>query len=340
MTDERTERAWNTRRPLLAEAAILAAAAAYGGTFAVVQDALDDTTPIGFILLRFTVGVAVLVPAAVRAQRRWRAERPGASTGLLRAVLAFGAVGFAGYAFQNAGLEHTTTSNSAFITGLYVVFAPLIETVATRRPPATSVLVAVGGAVVGLFLLTGAQLEMTRGDALTLGCAFFFGWWIYLGGEYANRYHPVVLTVGQMAVFVALSIPVVAVQGIGTLSAQVLVAALLTGVMASALAFTLQLWGQQRVEPARAGVILMLEPVVAGIVGYAIGERLGPSGYAGAVVILAAIALAESRVWRSGAERTPVPERRARTPVTPRSAASLTGRSSRGHNGPVTEGEP
>ncbi len=42
-------------------------------------------------------------------------------------MLAFGVVGFAGYWFQNAGLERTTTSNSAFITGLFVVFTPLLE---------------------------------------------------------------------------------------------------------------------------------------------------------------------------------------------------------------------
>jgi drug/metabolite transporter (DMT)-like permease len=302
VTDERTERAWNTRRPLLAEASILVAAATYGLTFAIVQDALEDTTPVGFILLRFAIGAAVLAPLAVHQQRRWLAARgAGAAAGMARAIVAFGIVGFLGYAFQNAGLEHTTTSNSAFITGFYVVFAPLVETVATRRRPATSVLIAVAGAVLGLFLLTGARLDLNRGDALTLGCAFFFGWWIYLGGEYANRFHPVVLTTGQMGIFVVLSAPVVAVQGIGSLSGRVLGAALLTGIAASALAFTLQLWGQQRVEPARAGVILMLEPVVAGIVGYAIGERLGASGYVGALVILGAIVLAESRVWRAGA---------------------------------------
>jgi len=67
----------------------------------------------------------------------------------------------------------------------------------------------------------------------------------------------------------------------------------------SALAFSLQLWGQRYVEPSRAAVILLFEPVVAGFIGYMVGERLGAAGYLGALVIFVGIVLAESRSWRS-----------------------------------------
>ncbi|GIU86205.1 MAG: EamA family transporter [Acidimicrobiia bacterium] len=288
---------WETRRPLLPELALVAATVAYGATFVVVQDALERVTPVGFILLRFAVGAAVLAPFALR--RGWR--RAGVSEparAFAVAALAFGVVGFAGYWFQNAGLQRTTTSNSAFITGLFVVFTPLVETVVRRQPPPRNVLVAVVVSASGLFLLTGAELSMNAGDALTLGCALMFGIWIYLGGEYSQRFDPVALTAAQMAVFASLAVPVVAVGGLGALDAQVLVAVAVTGVLCSAVAFSLQLWAQRYVEPSRAAVILLFEPVVAGFVGYAVGERLGVAGYVGAVVILAGILLAESRSWR------------------------------------------
>ena len=117
---------WQTRRPLLPELALIAATVSYGATFKIVQNALEHVTPVGFILLRFSVGAIVLLPFAFR--RGWR--RPDAINMRARdfgiAVLVFGAVGFAGYWFQNEGLERTTTSNSAFITGLFVVFTPLV----------------------------------------------------------------------------------------------------------------------------------------------------------------------------------------------------------------------
>jgi drug/metabolite transporter (DMT)-like permease len=292
---------WETRRPLLPEAALVAATSAYGATFVLVQDALEKATSVGFILMRFTIGAAVLAPFAIA--RGWRSRVPGASDGetrrsFLAAAAVFAVVGFVGYWFQNAGLERTTTSNSAFITGLFVVFTPLVETFARRRVPPGNVRLAVVVALVGLFLLTGAELSMNAGDALTVGCAFSFGIWVYLGGEYSNRFDPIALTAAQMAGFAVLAVPVVAVQGLGHVDGSVVVALLVTGVVCSAFAFTIQLWGQRYVEPSRAAVILLFEPVVAGFVGYAVGERLGLSGYVGAVVILGGILLAESRTWR------------------------------------------
>jgi drug/metabolite transporter (DMT)-like permease len=294
---------WATPRPLLPELSLIAATIAYGATFKIVQDALDHTTPVGFILLRFSIGAIALAPFAFR--RGWRVRdgrTSDASAGdFVRAVGFFGAVGFAGYWFQNAGLQHTSTSNSAFITGLFVVFTPLVETVARRRAPARNVLMAVALAAVGLFLLTGAKPTLGRGDALTLGCAACFGLWIYLGGHYAQHFDPIALTTMQMVVLAVLSVPFVALDGIGHVDGGVLGAAAVTGVCCSALAFSLQLWGQRYVEPSRAAVILLFEPVVAGVVGYFVGERLGIHGYVGAAVILAGMVLAE---WRSWAARS------------------------------------
>jgi drug/metabolite transporter (DMT)-like permease len=289
---------------LLPELALIAATIAYGGTFKIVQDALDHVTPAGFILMRFIVGTIALAPLALR--RGWR--RNGVDARLRDfglAALGFGLVGFAGYWLQNAGLERTTTSNSAFITGLFVVFTPLIETVVTRRAPSRNVLVAVAVSAVGLFLLTGGSFRVGAGDALTLGCALMFGIWIFLGGTLSQRFDPVALTAAQMAVLAVCAVPVTLVTGLGDVTAVAIRAVIFTGVVCSAVAFTLQLWGQRSLEPSRAAVILLFEPVVAGFVGYLVGERLGVAGYLGAIVIFGGILIAESRAWRRGRAELP-----------------------------------
>ncbi len=293
---------WETARPLVPELALITATIAYGATFKLVQDALGDVTPVGFILLRFLMGAVVLLPFAFR--NGWRGPSTARPTlrrrDFVLAVLAFGVVGFLGYWFQNEGLQRTTTSNSAFITGLFVVFTPLLETVVTRRRPSVNVLIAVGCAVVGLFLLEGSTFRLHAGDALTLGAAFFFGLWILMGSYFTQHFDPIALTAGQLVVFVVLAVPVVAISGLGHVTAQVVVAAAITGVCCSALAFSLQLWGLRFVEPSRAAVILTFEPVVAGIIGFWVGERLGVSGYVGAAIILLGIVIAESRAWWTG----------------------------------------
>ncbi len=287
------------------EAALIAATIAYGATFKLVQGALHDVTPVGFILLRFAVGAIALAPFAIR--RGWRRhDVPYArKADFVKGVVLFGVVGFAGYWFQNAGLERTTTSNSAFITGLFVVFAPLFEIAITHRRPPPNVVFAIGVTVVGLFLLEGGTLELSTGDALTLGCAVLFGAWIVIGSELTRRFDPVAVTAFQLAILALCAVPFVVIGGLGHITTRVVVAVLVTGVVCSAVAFTLQLWGQRYVEPSRAAVILEFEPVVAGIVGFVAGERLGVSGYLGALVILAGIAIAESHSWRKSMSRRP-----------------------------------
>ena len=297
----RAPAAWETRRPLLPELALISATVAYGSTFKLVQNALIDVTPVGYMLLRFGIATLALAPFAIR--NGWRNREAGAApTGdgrgsFARIAIGFGVLGWVGYWFQNTGLQHTTTSDSAFITGLFVVFTPVIETVARRRMPARLVVAAVVMAALGLFLLTGARLGLGRGNALTLGAAAAFGLWIYVGGQLANRFDPVALTCVQLATMTALSVPFVITQGLGHVTGRVWLAVLVTGVLCSAVAFTLQLWGQRRIEPARAAVILLFEPVVAGFVGYLVGERLGLKGYVGAAVILAGILVAEAPSW-------------------------------------------
>lgn len=291
---------WETRRPLLPELALIAATIAYGGTFIIVQNALEHLTPVGFILVRFAVGTVVLAPLALR--RGFRLPGVDAQArDFVRAAIVFGLIAFAGYWLQNAGLERTTSSNSAFITGLFLVFTLLIELLVTRRAPERRVLLAVAVSAFGLFLVTGATASMGAGDALTLGCAVMFGAWIFLGGVLSQRFDPIALTAAQMAVLTACAVPVVLVGGLGDATGAAIGAAVFTGVVCSAIAFTLQLWGQRYLAPSRAAVILMFEPVVAGFAGYLAGERLGIAGYVGALVILGGIVIAESRSWRAPA---------------------------------------
>jgi drug/metabolite transporter (DMT)-like permease len=170
--------------------------------------------------------------------------------------------------------------------------------IVTRRSPDRRVIAAIAVSAVGLFLLTGASFDIHAGDALTLGGAVGFASWIFLASVLSQRFDAIALTTAQMFVLVVCSVPVVLIGGMGDITGEVVFAALVTGIACSALAFTLQLWGQRYVEPSRAAVILLFEPVVAGFVGYLVGERLGVAGYVGAIVIFAGIVLAESRSWR------------------------------------------
>jgi drug/metabolite transporter (DMT)-like permease len=272
------------------EGALLLASLFYGITFPLVHDALDDIEPFAFLLIRFAVALLVLSPFAIVIVRRsTKAERAV----LKRAGLVAGVFLFGGYVTQTIGLETTSPSTSAFITGLYAVFTPIIESVLHRRVPARRVLGGIVLAVIGLYLLTGADVTLHRGELWTLLCAVFFAAWIVYQGEYAARAHAIPFTTMQMAVVAILCVPATAAQGVGTLTGVALFAAVFTGVACSSVALSLQVWAQRHVAASRAALILLAEPVFAALAGYVEGERLDAVEITGAFVILLGIVVAE-----------------------------------------------
>jgi drug/metabolite transporter (DMT)-like permease len=212
---------------------------------------------------------------------------------LLRAGLTAGVILFGGYATQTIGLQYTSPSTSAFITGLYVIFTPVIESLISRRLPRPPVLAGIVIATVGLYLLTGADVSFGRGEAFTLACAVLFAFHIVYIGAYANLLPPSQFTALQLGAVAFLSIAPTAKQGVGTLSALAVFAVVFTGIACSAVALPLQLWGQRRIPATRAALILLAEPVFAGIAGYIDGERLGAGRLVGGLAILVGIAVSE-----------------------------------------------
>ena len=146
---------------MLPLAALVAVTAVWGLTFVQVKDAVELYPLFAFLAVRFLIASATL---AVPAARRLRTlDRPGwVAGGVLGLLLA------AGYALQTAGLERTTVSSAGFITGLYVVFTPLLAVLIFRTRIALAVWVGVVLSAAGLALLTGVGAGDPAGDLLVL----------------------------------------------------------------------------------------------------------------------------------------------------------------------------
>jgi drug/metabolite transporter (DMT)-like permease len=295
-----------------AEGALVVAALLYGITFPLVKDALDDITPFAYLVGRFAIAtvvvapsvIAALLPPAPRVDRRLLL-RVGSIAGLLL---------FLGYATQTVGLQYTSPATSAFVTGLYALMTPLVEAVVRRRVPALQVMAGAVVATGGLYLLTGASLDLGRGEWLTLACALLFACHIVYLGAYVRRISPAPFTGMQLAVVTVLCVPPTAVDGVGTITAFAVFAVVFTGIACSAVALPLQVWGQRRIPASRAALILLAEPVFAGIASWMTGERLDATQLAGAAVILIGIAISEVgaavREHDPGTSTTGVEERR------------------------------
>jgi drug/metabolite transporter (DMT)-like permease len=271
----------------------------FGSTFVVMKDAIVDVAPVSLIAARFLIGALALTPFAIRQPRPPKMFRAGSVCGLALLV---------GYLFQTIGLQYTTSSVSAFVTYLLVVLVPVIAAVTVRRIPTWPTLAGVVFATVGLFLLTGQGAGFGKGEILTLGCAIAFAVHIVLLSQLSARFPSVAFTAIQLAFVGLVAFVVGAFTGGYDFPASAWLAAAYTGILVSAVAFTLQVWGQRVIGPTRTSLLLMVEPVAAAFFGYAAGDRLGLIGIAGAGLILVGILVAEvPAVFPGSAPASPPP---------------------------------
>jgi drug/metabolite transporter (DMT)-like permease len=269
--------------------ALVVAAVCFGSTFLVVQDAVERVQPIPFLAVRFLLAALVLWPLARR--------RP-AGAGELRDGVVAGVALLVGYVLQTIGLQYTGSATSAFITYLLVVFVPVLTLVLLGRRPHPVTLGGIVVAVVGLVLLTdpgGASdaAGFGRGEVLTLGCAVAFAAHVVILGETAHRHDPIRLATVQVGVVGAgCAVPGIWMGGYG-FSAPAVAAAVGTALLATGLAFVLQVRGQATVPPSRAALLLLLEPVFAALLATATGDPLRAGQLGGAALILGAVLLSE-----------------------------------------------
>ncbi|MGB7762594.1 MAG: DMT family transporter [Bryobacteraceae bacterium] len=283
-------------RERAAEALLVWNALIWGATFVLVKSALADISPLYFLALRFslaTVALLAMFRGTGKGPRDWKSVGAGVTIGSLL---------FAGFVTQTLGLRLTSAPKSAFITGLNAVLVPILAAVVYKIRPQVSevagLLVATAG--MGLMTLQGSLGAISQGDLLTLLCAFGFAAHIVALGHYSGSVSFELLSVTQVATSAAwawallwwLEKPRVQWRP------SVVCAILVTGLLATALAFTLQAWAQRYTTSTRTALIYMLEPVAAWLTSYFLaGEGLSGRAAAGAGLILGGVVLVEVKPW-------------------------------------------
>lgn len=279
----------------LPQLALLSVTVIWGWTFVLVKEGASELGPLTFLALRFAIASVLLLvlfwPRLRRSPLGWHEFVKGLMIGLAL---------FSGYLFQTWGLLYTTATKSGFITGLSVVLVPLLTALAFKnRVPRHSWLGA-GLAALGLGLILlargGVAGGLNLGDLLTLLCAISFALQIILIGRLVTRENYPALLVIQIGLVFLLSLA-------GALSFENLTLAvsphgweaiLITGSLATALAFFIQNRFQPLSTPTQAAVIFSAEPVFAGLFGYLLlGERLAGLQLLGAGAILSGIVVSQ-----------------------------------------------
>ena len=273
-----------------AECVLVLITMVWGITFLLVQHALTASGPMFFVGLRFAAAACIV---ALFSMRRLR----GITLLELKAGMFIGVSIMLGYGLQTIGLQTIPSSQSAFITALYVPFVPLLQWLVLGRRPGLMPSLGIILAFTGLMLLSGpggASLNFSPGEIATLVSAIAIAAEIILISAYAGQVDVRRVTVVQLstASILAFLMIVPTQEAIPDFSWLLLASAVGLGA-ASAVIQVAMNWAQKSVSPTRATLIYAGEPVWAGIAGRLAGERLPGIALLGAVLIVAAVIVSE-----------------------------------------------
>ena len=263
----------------------------WGITFVVVKDAVSQVDVFIFLAQRFIAASCILLLLSPFL------KRPINGNTLLKGSV-LGVMLFGGFAFQTMALQYTSASNTAFLTGLNVVFVPILSAVIFRKTIAAKSLAGAVLAFIGLYLLcgTGSSWSFNKGDMLSLICSICIAVHIIYTGKYARSYDAYWLTTIQLGVIGLLSLIIAYITGHDALAwyPEIRDALIVCVLFATIFAFLVQTVMQQFISPSSTALIFCLEPVFAAVCAYfLIDENIGASGLIGAGLILLGMILSE-----------------------------------------------
>jgi drug/metabolite transporter (DMT)-like permease len=287
-----------------AELALGFNAVIWGTTFVLVKGALHEISPVLFLVLRFSLATVALLALFLGRWKGRTSQAPRVTGKMVATGAMIGVFLFAGYLLQTLGLQSTTAPKSAFLTGLATVMVPLLAALVYKIRPRIAEVAGVLAATLGMGLMTleGPLGSISRGDLLTFGCAIAFAAHIVATGHFAERIGYEVLSVTQIGAAALSALSLVWWVETPRIQWQPLViwTILITGLLCTALAFTIQAWAQRYTTSTRTALIYALEPVVAWITSFCIaGEGLSGQAAAGAALILSGVLLVEMKPFQT-----------------------------------------
>ncbi len=257
----------------------------WGSSFPGIKLVVDVIDPMTYVWLRSLIASLVLAPYVLFHYIRGYNLRHSICGGLVTGV--FFALGLW---LQGWGTRYTTASNSAFITGLNVVFVHLYVAL-VRRSYNWRLALSLSLSIAGLYFLTTPQGGFGRGDALVLLGAFMWAAQIILIDKYRPR-DPIAFTYAEFIPGTLFLVPATLIYGAPSLTKETILIITYLAVACADGAFILQAYGQRYVDPATTAIVFLLEPVFATVFSVIlIHEQLTSLQLIGMALILSALYL-------------------------------------------------
>jgi drug/metabolite transporter (DMT)-like permease len=270
----------------------------WGAAFVLMKDSISQQPVFDFLATRFTL--ATLVMIAVRPQVLKAINKKLLFRGSVLGVM----LGLA-YITQTIGLDLTTAAITGFLTGLYVVFTPLLFWLFYRKKIETKVIFGSLTAFVALLLISFNGLSIDPSQVWLIACALLFAGHIIGLSIWSTAKEIYPLTVIQLGVGALVCWAGALVDGYqAPPNASVWAVVVFTAVFATALAFLVQTWAQSIMDPSRVAIILTTEVIFAAVIAVAVGqETLAMRTILGGALMVVAMLIVE---WPDKKSKSPL----------------------------------
>lgn len=273
--------------------ALILTSVLWGTSFPVIKTVMYYVNEYTYTWVRSLIAILGLTPYLLYTYYRGRFSVSTAKGGLL-AGIAYAL----GLWLQGWGTKYTTASNSAFITGLNVIYVHIYSATVMRRY-SIKLFLALILSTSGLYLLTTPTTGFNLGDLLVLAGSFMWALQIVLVDRYSGG-DPLIFTLFEMVPALTFLIPDVVFYSTISVSINVLLMITYLAFVCSNAAFALQVFGQRYVSPAVTAIVFLLEPVVAATLSYVLlGEVFTSIKVLGASLILTAMFLSSTDKYLS-----------------------------------------
>ncbi|MDE5422555.1 DMT family transporter [Ancylomarina sp. DW003] len=265
----------------------------WGMTFVFIKDAVSLMSVASFLGYRFLLATLILACLFFKRFKNydWNTLKYGTllSIPLLLSFLA-----------QTIGLQYTSASKGGFITGLSVVFVPLILSFMQKRLPSVNILIAVILATMGLaFLTLGSSLNFNIGDIWVFCSAILFASYIIMVARYSKKSDAILLSLTQFFLVALICISYSAISGELSFPRgyKLWQAIIFTAVFATAFMYTVQNYYQKYISEITTSIIFSFEPLFAAITAYFyLNEAITERTIIGGLMIFTGILFAEIKM--------------------------------------------
>ena len=276
----------------IADLLLLSVTIFWGSTFIVVKESISMMPTFAFLSIRFWIASILLIVMFSYKLKHLNID-------LIIDGIILGIVLFLAYAFQTVALEYEKASVVGFLTGLNVIFTPILSAIMIKKVPSIFSQVGALLAFVGVGMMSfKGGLNLSKGDLLAIICAVFVAIQIVLTDKYSRKHDTYLLTVIEITMIAILSTIVNIVKEPYLFPQKwnmyLVGSFLITAVFATVYAFIIQNTAQKYTTPTKTAIIFVMEPVFAAVFGYLLGgEVLSLRAYIGAVVMFAGLFIAE-----------------------------------------------